>query len=93
MPPAGLFGLLIAIAAGLAAGIEVWIEIGRAFGIDVGMSFGLARVVEFALVVGRSDSATPAVRPRLTWTKIAFGLAPLVPADGRSATGHLLNTC
>ncbi|MEU1259653.1 hypothetical protein ACWCQP_16650 [Streptomyces chartreusis] len=41
-----MFGLLIAIAAGLAAGIEVWIEIGRAFGIDVGMSFGLARVVE-----------------------------------------------
>ncbi|MFF4047050.1 hypothetical protein ACFYZ5_10365 [Streptomyces chartreusis] len=41
-----MFGLLIAIAVGLAAGIEVWIEIGRAFGIDVGMSFGLAGVVE-----------------------------------------------
>ncbi|MCZ4606124.1 hypothetical protein O3S80_20660 [Streptomyces sp. Lzd4kr] len=64
-----MFGLAIGIAAGLAAGIEVWIEIGRAFGLDVGMSFGLAGVVdvvEFALVVGRSDSATPAIRLRLS---------------------------
>ena len=70
------------IAAWLAAGVDVGIEIGRAFGIDVGMSFGLAGVAEFTLVVGRRASATPAIRLRLTRTKIAFGLVGTPYAEG-----------